>query len=58
MEPTGIDGLWDKEECASFTHFFLNVIIFLVKRPICFAPNQLAWRASSQLSQDPTGPLF
>ncbi len=22
MEPTGVDGLWGKEECASFTHFF------------------------------------
>ena len=39
MEPTGIDGLWGKGECGSFTHFFLNVIILLVKRATYFAPN-------------------
>ncbi len=44
MEPTGVDGLWGKGECGSFTHFFLNVIILLVKRATCFAPNQLARR--------------
>lgn len=39
MEPTGADGLWGKGECESFTHFFLNVIILLVKRATYFAPN-------------------
>ena len=39
MEPTGAYGLWGKGECESFTHFFLNVIILLVKRATYFAPN-------------------
>jgi hypothetical protein len=63
MEPTGADGLWGKEECASFTQYVFWVIILLVKRAICFAPNQLAKRlrtngTGQQLSQDPTGPFF
>ena len=63
MESTGVDGLWGREECASFTQYFFGVIFLLVKRAICFVPDQLARRlringAGQRLSQGPTGPFF
>jgi len=40
MEPTGVDALRDKGECARFTYVFSWVIVLLVKRAIYFFPNQ------------------
>ena len=56
MEPTGVDGLWGKGECASFTQYFFGVIILLVKRSHLLCPQPTGLAAANQWIRAATEP--